>query len=83
MNKRIMQYGSTHKLQMMLLKAFVIQLISGYIFLLFPATIVGFLVYFQTPNTGKMCSIILCRFLDYINLQRYLQFCSKKFLTQT
>jgi hypothetical protein len=59
MNKRTMQYGSTHKLQMMLFKAFSAQLLNGYIFLLFPTTGVGFLVYFQVANTGKYCTVIL------------------------
>lgn len=76
-SKHEMMFSSTHKLQLMLLKAFLVQLINGYLFLLFPVAFVGLMIYYRVKNTGKICSILLAvmsthGLMDYLTMLRFI-----------
>lgn len=58
-NKYGNMFKSTQNLQLMLLRAFSIQVVNGFIFLLFPIASTSLMVYFKVPNTGKIFSMLL------------------------
>lgn len=64
---------STQRVQLMLFRAFSIQVFNAFLFLLFPMCSVGLMMYLRTPNTGKICSILLAimsthSLADYITM---------------
>lgn len=70
-SKNCSLFQSTYKMQHMLFKALLVQLINGIVFLLFPGLISGLLVYFRVENAGKICSILYC----LVSFHAYMEYC--------
>ncbi|KAI6219125.1 hypothetical protein M3Y95_01133800 [Aphelenchoides besseyi] len=53
---------STYRMHMMLLTAISVQMIIGYMLLLLPVVVQGFLIYYENENTGRFSTVTLALF---------------------